>query len=158
VGARTQDNVQIVCAPARHFSGRGLFDRDKTLWSSWCLLAEGQRVYFGGDSGQMPTYRDIGEKYSPFDLTILPIGAYDEAWIEIHTTPEQAAEAHGLVKGAVMLPIHWATFDLALHTWNKPIERLVKEAEKQRIQLLTLRVGEKVTLSSSQTTSFWWRR
>jgi L-ascorbate metabolism protein UlaG (beta-lactamase superfamily) len=105
-GERTQDNVQIVCAPARHFSGRGLFDRDKTLWASWCLLTEGQRVYFGGDSGQMPTYRDIGKKYGPFDLTILPIGAYDEAWIEIHTTPEQAAEAHQRVKGGVMLPIH----------------------------------------------------
>jgi L-ascorbate metabolism protein UlaG (beta-lactamase superfamily) len=157
-GERTQDNVQIVCAPARHFSGRGLFDRDKTLWASWCLLAEGQRVYFGGDSGQMPTYRDIGEKYGPFDLTILPIGAYDEAWIEIHTTPEQAAEAHQLVKGGVMLPIHWATFDLALHTWAEPIERLVKAAEKQRIQLVTPRVGEQVTLSAPQTTSFWWRR
>jgi L-ascorbate metabolism protein UlaG (beta-lactamase superfamily) len=106
----------------------------------------------------MPTYRDIGEKYGPFDLTILPIGAYDEAWIEIHPTPEQAAEAHGLVKGAVMLPIHWATFDLALHAWDEPIERLVKEAEKQRIQLVIPRVSEKVTLSASQTTSFCWRR
>ena len=67
----------------------------------------------------------------PFDLTILPIGAYDEAWIEIHTTPEQAVEAHQLVKGTTLPPIHWATSDLALHPPDEPIERLVAEAEKR---------------------------
>ncbi len=150
-------NIKLACTPARHFSGRGLFDRDKTLWSSWCIMAGHQRVYFGGDSGAMPAYLEIGAKYGPFDLTIMPIGAYDEAWIEIHTTPEQAVEAHRQVRGEKMLPIHWATFDLALHAWDEPIERLVKEAGKSGTPLLTPRVGEKVQLQDPHTT-FWWRQ
>lgn len=149
-------NNRIIATPARHFSGRGAFNRNQTQWSSWCIVNDRQRVYFGGDSGIMPQYREIGEREGPFHLTIMPIGAYDDAWHDIHTNPEEAVEAHQLLKGERMLPIHWGTFDLALHTWAEPIERLVRAAETQHISLITPRVGELITLTPRKN-EYWWR-
>lgn len=119
-------------------------------------MNEKQRVYFGGDSGTMPDYRAIGDAMGPFHLTILPIGAYDEAWHDIHTNPGGAIDAHRLLRGERLLPIHWATFDLALHAWAEPIERLVEEAARKGVVLVTPRVGEPVSLAPRHS-ECWWR-
>lgn len=144
------DNT-IVCTPARHYSGRTLSTRMTstyaTLWASWCFINGNHRVYFGGDSGFMPQYDDIGKAFGPFDLTLMPIGAYDKAWAEIHLFPEEAIAAHGMVGGELLLPIHWATFDLAIHPWAEPIDRLQNEARRTGTRLVVPDPGEVVSLN-----------
>lgn len=148
---------QLVVTPARHFTGRTLFDTNKTLWCSWAIINSQQKVYFGGDSGMMPEYREIGERLGPFDLTILGIGAYNESWKDIHTNPAEAVEAHLQLRGRKLLPIHWGTFDLALHTWDEPIEWLEKEAIQRKIDLLTPEVGELVSVENFRSKT-WWKK
>jgi len=145
----------LVSTPARHFSGRGIFGRNTTLWSSWCIINEKQRVYFGGDSGIMPQYAEIGEKYGPFDLTIMPIGAYDDAWHGIHIFPEEAADAQIVLKGKKMLPVHWATFDLSLHPWSEPIEHLLIAGKRLGLDIITPEVGDKIIPGEYKGRNWW---
>ncbi len=127
---RTIDGVRYVCTPARHFSGRGLTDENMTLWASWAILdtkAGGKRIYYSGDTGYHPGFAEIGERLGPFDATLMQIGAYGELWPNIHMTPEEGVRAHKDVRGKLMLPVHYGTFDLAFHAWDEPM-RLLKEA------------------------------
>ncbi|MFH1851878.1 MAG: MBL fold metallo-hydrolase [Candidatus Neomarinimicrobiota bacterium] len=151
------DGLRIVATPARHFSGRGLPDRDLTLWTSWSIIGEKRRVFFSGDTGPTPDMQTIGEKFGPFDLTFIEIGAYDETWASIHAGPVVAAQIHRQLNGAQMVPIHWATFDLALHSWYSPAEELVREAATGNIHLLTPRPGELV-IPDQHRNDFWWRK
>jgi L-ascorbate metabolism protein UlaG (beta-lactamase superfamily) len=147
---------KIAAVPARHFSGRGITNRNTTLWCSWCIINDNTRVYFGGDSGVMPHYEDIGDTYGPFDLSIMPIGAYDETWHNIHIFPVEAAEAHLKLRADKMLPVHWGTFNLAIHPWSEPIEQLVLAAEERGISLLTPMVGEKL-IPGAHISLDWWK-
>lgn len=150
--------LTFACTPARHFSGRGLMDRDRSLWCSWVIAGSHNRIYFSGDSGYAPHFQEIGSKYGPFDLTLMESGQYDERWSAIHMMPEETVQAHLDVKGALMIPIHWGAFTLALHAWTDPIERVVAAAMKQNIKLCTPRIGESVVVRSSQyPTSAWWK-
>ena len=99
------------------------------------MAGERTRVYFGGDSGYTPAYADIGTAHGPFDLTVLPIGAYDRRWRDVHMDPEEAVRAHGELRGEVLLPIHWATFDLAFHEWADPAEWVVRDAAEHGVRL-----------------------
>lgn len=147
--------VMIVCTEARHFSGRTL-RRDTTLWASWVLRAGDRSVYLGGDTGYTTGFGRIGENHGPFDLTVLPIGAYDPAWRDIHMNPEEALRAHRDLGGTRMLPVHWATFDLALHPWDEPIERLLAAAQAEA-GVATPRPGERWDLDAAAPTTTWWR-
>ena len=120
----TVGELTLTCTESRHFSGRGL-RRNTTLWCSWAIAGPAHRVYFGGDTGYTAAFTGIGERYGPFDITVLPIGAYGEQWPDIHLNPEEAVQAHRDLGGGLFVPIHWATFDLALHTWAEPVERLL---------------------------------
>ncbi len=151
------EKIKITATPARHFTQRSLNDANKTLWASWVIEGENQSLYYGGDSGFFPGYKDIGEQYGPFDLSMLGIGAYNDQWAGFHTTPEEAIEAHQLLNAKKMLPIHWATFDLAPHTWEDPIERFVKEAKQKNIQGILPEIGEWVEVESYHKTIPWWR-
>jgi len=117
--------LELTALPARHFSGRSLFTRFQTLWASFVLAGPKHRVYYGADSGEWAGFKEIAEAYGPFDLTMLEIGAFDPLWADIHMGPDgalrtfQAMGAKGL-----MMPIHWGLFDLALHGWRQPIERI----------------------------------
>lgn len=143
----------VVCTPARHFSGRGLV-RNTTLWASWTIVGPTRRVFFGGDTGYSTLFTEIGDRYGPFDLTALPIGAYDAAWPDIHMTPEQAARAHLDLRGEVLLPIHWATFDLAPHHWSAPIDRLLRETGE--VGVITPVPGARVTVAGPVRAQRWW--
>lgn len=149
--------IEIVCTPARHFSGRTPLKFYETLWSSWAIIGKKHRVYFGGDTGFSNHFKKIGDKYGPFDLTILPIGAYDKSWPDIHIDPEQAVKAQFELKGKLLLPMHWGTFDVALHPWDEPIERFVAEAKKNQIGFVAPMMGELVTADSRFKENFWWR-
>ena len=144
----TFDNIKLVCAPARHFSGRSMTDRDRSLWCSWLILGQETKVFFSGDSGYAPHFKEIGDKYGPFDLTLMECGQYDTRWSAIHMLPEETVQAHIDVKGELLLPIHWGAFTLALHEWSDPIERVTKEAKRLGVNITTPQIGESITLKS----------
>lgn len=149
--------VRITATPARHFTNRGLLDRNKSFWASFVIDNGRQRAFFCGDSGFYPGFSEIGRQYGPMDITMIGIGAYNADWQAIHTNPEEAAEAHALLNGMFLLPIHWCTFDLALHAWSEPVERLITEAEKRDIRLLLPHPGETVDASGNFNWQHWWR-
>lgn len=149
----------LACTPARHFSGRGLLGRNSTLWCSWVVLGRTAKVFFSGDSGYGPHFRQIGDKYGPFDLTLMECGQYDKRWAAIHMLPEETVQAHLDVKGKVMIPIHWAAFQLALHDWRDPVERAVRTAARRRTKIATPRIGEPVLIGGETYPSVeWWRQ
>jgi L-ascorbate metabolism protein UlaG (beta-lactamase superfamily) len=118
-------SLTISALPARHFSGRSLFGRFKTLWASFALTGVNHNVYYGADSGEWYGFRDIGESFGPFDLSMLEIGASDPLWADIHMGPEGAVRSfHALGGHGLLMPIHWGLFDLALHHWKQPIENV----------------------------------
>lgn len=144
--------LTITATPARHFSGRSLA-RNSTLWCSWVIAGPAHRVFFGGDTGYTAAFAEIGRRYGPFDLAALPIGAYDAAWPDIHMTPEQAARAHRDLGAGLLLPIHWATFDLAPHPWSEPVERLLQAAG----DIVIPRPGQRVDQAYPVAEPPWWR-
>lgn len=150
-------DTTLVATPAQHFSGRGAFDRDKTLWASWVIMRDGKRYYFSGDGGYFDGFKAIGERYGPFDLTMVENGAYNERWAHIHMRPEESVQAHLDLRGKRMMPIHNSTFDLSMHAWYEPLEQVRELAAAQRIKLVTPRIGEAVLMDHEQHFSFWWR-
>jgi L-ascorbate metabolism protein UlaG (beta-lactamase superfamily) len=150
--------LKLACTPARHFSGRSLMDRDSTLWCSWVIESVDTKIYFSGDSGYGPHFKEIGEKYGPFDLTLLECGQYDKRWAAIHMLPEETVQANIDLNGKVMIPIHWGAFTLALHDWTDPIERVTKAAKKQNISISTPKIGQTVHISTENyPDSEWWK-
>ena len=150
------DGVTIAATPARHFSGRWLFDRNRTLWCSWVISRNGRKVFHSGDTGMTAQFKEIGKKYGPFDLTFIKMAAYNENWPDIHLNPEQAVEAHHDLGGTTLVPIHWATFDLSLHSWYEPIERLIAAAEQVNSRTVTPKMGELVDPERYEN-GYWWR-
>jgi L-ascorbate metabolism protein UlaG (beta-lactamase superfamily) len=152
-------DLTLTCTEARHFSGRA-FTRNTTLWSSWVAAAGERRVFFGGDTGYTPAFGDIGAEQGPFDLTLLPIGDYDLRWRDVHMDPAEAVRCHRDVRGGVLLPIHWATFDLAFHPWAAPVDWLAEEAARQGIDVALPRPGERFTVYPAADgrlpTEDWW--
>jgi L-ascorbate metabolism protein UlaG (beta-lactamase superfamily) len=151
--------LTLVCTPARHFSGR-LFSRNTTLWASWVIAGPRHRAFFGGDTGYTKSFAGIGADHGPFDLTLLPIGAYHPAWPDIHMNPEDAVRAHLDVAEAdsgLLVPIHWATFRLAPHPWSEPVERLLAAADPAGVQVVVPRPGQRVDPSAPSTFDPWWQ-
>ncbi len=149
--------LSLTATPAQHFSGRGLTDRDETLWASWVIQSEQHKLFFSGDTGYFDGFKTIGERFGPFDLTIMENGAYDKDWAEVHMTPEQTLQAHLDLRGKALMPVHNGTFDLALHAWYEPLERLAELAQAQWVPLVTPMIGEALPLQELYTTSPWWR-
>lgn len=147
----------LIATPACHFSGRGVFNRNNTLWASWVIIGKNHRVYFGGDSGYFPGFKTIGEKYGPFDITMLEIGAYHPNWSTIHLGPENAVKAHTDLKGKALLPIHWGTFTLAFHGWTDPVEKLIIDAKEKQIKLILPMPGQPVNNPDMALNSEWWK-
>ena len=154
----TVANLTVTATPARHFSGRGLTDRNHTLWASWAVRGPGHRVFHSGDTGPFNGFTEIGNSHGPFDLTLIKIGAYDESWPDIHINPELAVSAHKELQGDVLLPIHWGTFNLAFHAWTEPAERIVKAAAANGTRLVMPRPGESIEPSVSKPVELWWRK
>jgi L-ascorbate metabolism protein UlaG (beta-lactamase superfamily) len=151
----TLGELTLTCTEARHFSGR-FFARDTTLWASWVLAGPRHRVFFGGDTGYTPAFAGIGARLGPFDLTLLPVGAYNDAWHAIHMDPEEAMRAHGDLGGRVFLPVHWATFNLAFHRWSEPVERVLAAAERVGARVVVPRPGERIDVLDPPELTDWW--
>lgn len=155
----TQGDITFVATPARHYTGRRVGMKNKTLWSSWVIKGSKHHIFFSGDTGYSSTqFIKIGEKYGPFDLTLIECGQYDERWKEIHMFPEQSLQAHLDVQGAVMLPIHWAAYTLAFHPWKEPIERLLHAARGEpRAVIATPLIGQVNKIESiARSYDPWW--
>ena len=149
--------LRLVATPAQHFSGRAPWNGNRTLWSSWVILDGERRIFYGGDSGYFDGFKDIGERFGPFDITLLEAGAYDNRWTDIHMLPEQAVQAHQDLRGRWLLPIHNGTFDLAFHSWNQPFERVLQAAHLHGVQVTTPIMGEQIDLQNVLPGSAWWR-
>ena len=149
--------IELVCCPARHFSGRGLFDRETTLWSSWVITGKKDNIYFSGDSGYDTHFKEIGDKYGPFDISMMECGQYNEDWKLIHMMPEEAVQASVDLKSKLILPIHWGAFTLAFHDWTDPIVRVTKKANELNFPITTPKIGEPVILGDTiYPTEQWW--
>lgn len=150
--------LTLTCTPARHFSGRFL-TRNLTLWASWVIAGPSHRVYFGGDSGYTHSFARIGAEHGPFDVTLMPIGAYNTAWPDIHMNPEEAVQAHldlNASASGLLVPIHWGTFRLAPHRWAEPVERLLAAADAAGIATAVPKPGGRVQPGAAASTP-WWR-
>jgi len=154
---RTQLNgMEIVCTPARHASGRSMFDKDSTLWAGYALITGQHRVFFSGDTGLFPAMRTIGEELGPFDLTMIETGQYHRAWPDWHIGPEQAVIAHQMLRGRLMLPLHWGLFALAYHGWTEPAERTLRAAADQRVTLVAPKPGQPIEPTEAPIATKWW--
>jgi len=150
-------NVELISTPAQHFSGRGIFDSAKTLWTSWVIRTPLHTVYFSGDSGYFEGFQEIGDKYGPFDLTFLECGAYHKSWRTMHMFPEDNLQAFKDLKGKVLVPIHNGTFDLAFHPWYEPMEHVMTLALKEHIQFAIPLMGQVVDSKNIPEPVVWWR-
>ncbi|MEL6256184.1 MAG: MBL fold metallo-hydrolase [Bacteroidota bacterium] len=148
--------LNLIATPARHFSGRGLSNRDKTFWASWVIEGKYQKLFFSGDGGYSKGFKEIGEKYGPFDFTMMECGQYNPQWAQIHMMPEETVQAHLDLKGEIMMPIHWGAFNLAPHAWKDPIERAEKKAEELGVKMFTPIVGERFAISKDMQSENWW--
>lgn len=154
---KLNDQFKLVCTPSQHFSGRGLFNgRNETLWSTWAIVGPKHRVFFCGDTGEIPEFLQIGEKFGPFDLALMKIGAYSDMWPDIHLTPEQSVRMFRQLDGRVFMPIHWCTFDLALHDWDEPIKRLVQVTRDEDVVLSTPYPGQRIEIAALPEQNQWW--
>jgi L-ascorbate metabolism protein UlaG (beta-lactamase superfamily) len=148
--------VTITALPARHFSGRSLFNRFETLWASFAFIGPAHRLYYGADSGEWDGFREIGAEFGPFDLTMLEIGASDPLWADIHMGPEGAVRSfRALGNHGLLMPIHWGLFDLALHPWQQPIES-VSAVEGLKLWSPTPGLPSEV-VPGQEIRSDWWR-
>ena len=158
---RIGGNLRVVACPARHFSGRALRG-DQTLWASFALLGPRSRVFFSGDTGPLPELEQVGERYGPFDVTLIKVGAYGRGWPDIHVNPEQAVELHQLVRGRLLLPVHWGTVNLSYHGWTEPAERVFLAARRAGVELALPKPGQMFEPSRSRASSHpgapehWW--
>ncbi len=152
----TVGGLEIVATPARHASGRHVLDQNHTLWAGYAFLGAEHRVYYSGDTGLFPGLREIGDRLGPFDLTMIESGAYDRAWPDWHIGPEQAVVAHQLVRGEVMLPVHWGLFNLALHGWTEPIERVSAAGAAAGATVIAPRPGQSIEPATPPAIDRWW--
>ncbi|RKH25913.1 hypothetical protein D7Y13_22380 [Corallococcus praedator] len=155
--ARVTPDVSLVATPSRHYSGRTTGTRNTTLWASWVVRSARHRVFFSGDSGPTPQFEEIGRRFGPFDLVALEIGAFHPAWGDIHLGPDNALEAHRMLGGGLLLPIHWSTFNLAAHPWDEPIEHLVRLGDQRGVSIVTPMLGAPLVLGEVARTGPWWR-
>ncbi|MFW0785389.1 MBL fold metallo-hydrolase [Gordonia sp. CPCC 206044] len=157
-------DLTFTCCPARHFSGRALV-RNTTQWASWSVHGPEHRLFFSGDTGFCEQFDEVGARLGPFDLTLIAVGAYDPVWPDVHVNPEEAVRVHRMLtrdrgRDAVMIPIHWGTFNLARHPWAEPITRLLPSAAAESATVVVPPPGGTIDLRTRTGTGThnpaWW--
>jgi L-ascorbate metabolism protein UlaG (beta-lactamase superfamily) len=149
--------LEFILTPAKHFSGRVGFDKNKTLWGSWVLQSDDQRFFFSGDSGYGEHFKKIGDKYGPFDLTFMENGQYNPMWTAVHMLPEHAIKAQRDLKSQRVVPMHWGMFVLSTHTWFDPVQSLTQEAKSFGIEVLSPKLGDIINVTPSLKVKNWWQ-
>jgi L-ascorbate metabolism protein UlaG (beta-lactamase superfamily) len=149
------DDIEITFTPARHFSGRGLTDRFKSLWGGWSFHTPDERIYFSGDGGYGDHFKEIGQRLGPFDFGLMECGQYNELWHQIHMFPEESVQAAKDVGARSCMPVHWAAFALAPHQWKDPAMRFAAAAEASFLRLKTPALGQLFTVADDLSTHWW---
>ena len=152
----TSKGIEFTATPAQHFSGRSYNDRNATLWASWVIQASGHKVYFSGDSGYDEHFKEIGERFGPFDLAFMECGQYNEQWQAVHMLPHQVADAVQDLQANLVFPVHWGMFELSLHHWAEPAVKLASLAKERNLSILTPKLGELVTVNDQYINHHWW--
>lgn len=156
-GSQFKD-LEFICTPAQHFSGRKFSNRQSTLWSSWVIRSEKESIFFSGDSGYGPHFKEIGEKYGPFKFAMLECGQYNKLWPDIHMFPEETVQAGRDIGAAAIMPIHWGAFQLALHSWTDPVERAEKKAQELNAFMVIPEIGQSIVLDNLVVfDTEWWK-
>lgn len=153
----TVDGLCLTATPAQHFSGRGVRDGNRTLWCSWVIEDDSLRIFFSGDTGYFDGFAEIGRRFGHFDLTLMETGAYNEHWPYVHMHPQQTVQAHQDLNGRWLLPIHNGTFDLAMHAWYEPFERVLEIAGERGLSVTTPMMGERIDIETPHNAERWWR-
>jgi L-ascorbate metabolism protein UlaG (beta-lactamase superfamily) len=148
--------LRLTATAAQHFSGRG-FRRDGTLWASWVITGPTRKVFYSGDSGYFSGYAEIGAAYGPFDVALVQIGAYNAGWADIHMTPEEGVATALDVNASLLIPVHWATFNLAMHGWTEPVDRVWRECKARGVTLAVPRPGQTVDVADPPAVDGWWQ-
>ncbi|QKX07661.1 MBL fold metallo-hydrolase [Aquimarina sp. TRL1] len=152
------NELTFISTPAQHFSGRGVSDRDTTLWCSWIIQSPTEKIFFSGDSGYASHFKTIGDTYGPFDIAFMECGQYNTLWPSVHMFPEETAQAGVDVKAKKIMPIHWGAFKLAQHSWTDPVQRVLKKAEELNIDVLIPEIGKLTYIDQEDSTSNqWWK-
>ncbi len=151
------ENIEITFTPSRHFSGRGLTDRAKTLWGGWVFKTGTENIYWSGDGGYGKHFKQIGKELGPFDIAFMECGQYNKNWRQIHLHPKESVQAALDVMTKKAVPVHWAGFVLAQHSWKEPVERFTKEAERKKLKVLTPKIGQIISLEFLKENSLWFK-
>lgn len=147
--------IKLIACPARHFSGRSL-SQNNTLWASWAVLAPKHRVFFSGDTGRMKLFEKVGAQYGPFDITFIKIGAYGRTWPDVHLDSDEGIALNKMLRGKLMMPIHWGTFNLSYHGWTEPAERVIAAAERTHTNIVIPKVGQIFEPDHPPAVERWW--
>lgn len=150
------EDIDITFTPTRHFSGRGISDRAKSLWGGWVFKTNTENIWFSGDGGYGDHFKEVGDKLGPFDFGFMECGQYNKLWQQIHLFPEESVQAALDAQVKSIMPVHWAGFALAQHSWTEPIERFVAEADKQKMDYITPQIGQLIDLELLNQTTKWW--
>jgi L-ascorbate metabolism protein UlaG (beta-lactamase superfamily) len=148
--------IKLTACPARHFSGRSGFNNNKTLWASWAVVGPEHRVFFSGDTGLMGLFEKVGELFGPFDVTFIKVGAYGRTWPDVHIDPDEAVTVNTMVRGQLMMPTHWGTFNLSYHGWTEPAERVIVAADRTDTRIVIPKVGQMFEPASPPAVERWW--
>jgi L-ascorbate metabolism protein UlaG (beta-lactamase superfamily) len=148
--------VRLTATQGRHFTGRS-FSRNPTLWASWVLAGPQRKVFYTGDSGYFDGYAAIGAEHGPFDAALVQVGAYNVSWPDVHMTPEEGVAAHRDLRGGLLIPVHWGTFNLAPHPWAEPAVRVLAAAEEAGVPLVIPKPGERIDVGDPPAVDQWWR-
>jgi L-ascorbate metabolism protein UlaG (beta-lactamase superfamily) len=153
---RKWGDVTLTAAPAQHFSGRTLWDRNKTLWASFAIASGPERIFYSGDTGYFGGFKEIGQKLGTFDVALMENGAYDSYWPAVHMSPDETVQAFQDLGARMLYLVHNSTFDLAFHPWKEPLERVAALAEQRGLALATPEIGEVLTLGKPRLNRKWW--
>lgn len=134
-------DVALTLTPARHASGRVNPQRNRTLWGGYAMVGPQHRVWYSGDTGLTGQFKAVGERFGPFDVTMIESGQYDARWPDWHIGPEQAVQANLWARGKLMIPVHWGLFKLARHGWTEPAERVLAAARCANVAVATPKPG-----------------
>lgn len=146
-----RDGLRIIATPMQHWGKRSPFSRNEHLWASWVIITDDFRFYFGGDTGYSPHFRETGDRFGPFDLVALPIGAYEPRWFmrHHHIDPAEAVQAHIDLRSKRSVAMHWGTFILTDEPLDEPPVKLktaMKETGLSDEEFLVLKHGETIVL------------
>ena len=150
------DSIDITFTPTQHFSGRGLTDRQKTLWGGWALKTASENIWFSGDGGYNEHFKTVGDRLGPFDFAFMECGQYNDDWRPVHLFPDESVQAAIDANVKKAMPVHWAGFSLSYqHTWSEPAEDFIIAADAQKLPYVLPALGQQFGTAFNGKDKWW---